>query len=182
MGARADDQPAVLVYAPTFFAEQRPNTAYDMIGRLPAFTFDDGNTARGFAGTAGNVLIDGQRPTSKTDDLQSILTRINTGESIARATVRYLPMTTLTLEAGAEGAYNFLNGTSSFLDNGAVVALPSADARVNEKRAEAFGQATWKISDQWMVEAGARFEYSIISETGDVNQRRDFFYPSRAPS
>ena len=55
---------------------QRPNTAYDMIGRLPGFTFDDGNTARGFAGTAGNVLIDGQRPTSKSDDLQSILQRI----------------------------------------------------------------------------------------------------------
>ena len=44
-----------------------------MIGRLPGFTFDDGNTARGFAGTAGNVLIYGGRPTSKTDDLQSIL-------------------------------------------------------------------------------------------------------------
>src|SRR5208283_5229351 len=66
----------VLNYEAAFFADARPNTAYDMISRVPGFSFDDGNTARGFAGTAGNVLIDGQRPTSKTDDLQSILQRI----------------------------------------------------------------------------------------------------------
>jgi len=384
-GARAADQPSVLDYPAAFFADQRPNTAFDMISRLPGFSFDDGNTARGFAGTAGNVLIDGQRPTSKTDDLQSILYRISasdvdhievirggapgidmqgqtvvanvirkkgdstkivadlednfflhgetvpnasllytehsgdstyegslsrygnfddsvgtgyhdvtdtttgavthqfardtgrgsgggltgaatvplfggqfkanialqaapfddndyytapgndqsitdkegsnnaelglhwngplggvqletlvlqrlghatdlnaslvtgddevfhssadTGESIARATVRYLPISTLTLETGAEGAYNFLNGTSTFFENGVLVPLPSADADVNEKRGEMFGQGTWKVSDQWMIEAGARFEYSVISETGDVDLTRKFFYP-----
>jgi TonB-dependent Receptor Plug Domain len=69
-------QSNVLGYPASFFAEARPNTAYDMTSRLPGFTFDDGNTARGFAGTAGNVLINGRRPTSKTDDLQSILQRI----------------------------------------------------------------------------------------------------------
>ena len=66
----------VLTYEAAFFADARPNTAFDMINRLPAFSFDDGNSQRGFAGTAGNVLIDGSRPTSKTDDLQSILQRI----------------------------------------------------------------------------------------------------------
>ncbi len=70
----------VLTYPASYFAEQRPNTAYDMISRLPGFLFDDGDTARGFAGTAGNVLIDGQRPTSKTDDLQSILARLPAGD------------------------------------------------------------------------------------------------------
>jgi hypothetical protein len=383
--AYADEQPSVLSYAPAYFADQRPNTAYDMIGRLPGFTFNDGNTARGFAGTAGNVLIDGQRPTSKSDDLQSILQRIpasdvdhieiirggapgidmqgqtvianvirkkadstkvvldlsdnffldgetvpsasvqftrhagdstyeaslsrtagfddsvgngfhditdvstgavthqnahtsgrgaggaatgaatiplfdgtfkanlalqtnpffstnsytapgndqtikdksgtssaelglhwngavgntqlemlalqrlghqsdvnsslatgddeifeshaDTGESIARATLRYLPIANLTLEAGLEGAYNFLDGTSSFLDNGVNTPLPNANARVDEKRGEFFGQGTWKIDPQWMVEAGARFEYSVISQTGDVDLSRKFFYP-----
>jgi TonB-dependent receptor-like protein len=384
-GAYAEDQPSVLTYAPAYFADQRPNTAYDMIGRLPGFTFNDGNTARGFAGTAGNVLIDGERPTSKSDDLQSILQRIpasdveridiirggapgidmqgqtvianvirkktdstkvvvdltdnlfadgenvpagsvqftrhsgdstyeaslsrlgnfddsvgngfhditdvatgavarqnahtsgrgagggatsaittplfdgtfkanlalqtapffstnsyaapgndqtikdksgsssaelglhwdgaigntalemlalqrlghqsdvnssfqtgddevfeshgNTGESIARATLRYLPIDNLTLETGLEGAYNFLNGTSLFVDNGTTVPLPSANANVNEKRGEFFGQGTWKIDPEWMVGAGARFEYSIIAETGDVDLTRKFFYP-----
>ena len=51
-------------------------TAYDMIKRLPGFVFDDGTQARGYAGTAGNILIDGQRPTAKTDNLKSILERI----------------------------------------------------------------------------------------------------------
>ncbi len=67
---------SVLSYTPAFFAQQRPNTAYDMIARLPGFTFTNTGSARGFAGTAGNVLIDGQRPTSKSDDLASILQRI----------------------------------------------------------------------------------------------------------
>jgi outer membrane receptor protein involved in Fe transport len=70
----------VISYPAPYFADQRPNTAYDMITRLPGFAFDDGNAIRGFAGTAGNVLIDGQRPTSKTDDLQSILKRLSASQ------------------------------------------------------------------------------------------------------
>src|SRR5579862_10072810 len=69
-------QNGVSVYEPAFFADARPNTAYDMISRLPGFSFTDVGSARGFAGTAGNVLINGQRPTSKSESLQSILTRI----------------------------------------------------------------------------------------------------------
>ena len=75
--AHAEDAGSTVInYPASYFADARPNTAYDMISRLPGFAFDDGNSLRGFAGTAGNVLIDGQRPTSKTDDLQSILLRI----------------------------------------------------------------------------------------------------------
>ncbi len=47
-----------------------------MVDRLPGFTMDTGTSARGFAGTAGNVLVDGARPTAKTDDLSAILDRI----------------------------------------------------------------------------------------------------------
>ena len=50
-----------------------------MVIRLPGFSLDDGSSVRGFAGAAGNVLIDGQRPTSKTDDLISIMKRIPAG-------------------------------------------------------------------------------------------------------
>lgn len=63
-------------YAPGFFSDAHPNTAYDMVSRLPGFAFDDGGTARGYAGNAGNVVIDGERPVAKTDDLQAILRRI----------------------------------------------------------------------------------------------------------
>ncbi len=377
----------VLTYEAAFFADARPNTALDMINRLPAFSFDDGNSQRGFAGTAGNVLIDGSRPTSKTDDLQSILQRIpardvdhidvirggapgidmqgqtvvanvvrkkadstqivamisdnlflidghtvpsasleftrhsggstfeaslqryasyddsvgkgthqitdvttgvvtrepartsgrgagggftggatiplfdgqfkanlalqdtpfhsaatyfaaagtryitdnsggsnaelglhwngniapsleleslflqrlghqsdvnssdqpgldqlfssksNTGESILRHTLRYRATSALTLESGVEGAYNYLDGTTGFLLNGVTVPLPSAIAHVDEKRGEAFLQGTWKISNDWLLEGGSRFEISTISEKSDTNQSRSFFYP-----
>jgi hypothetical protein len=383
--AAQTQQNGILTYDAAFFADQRPNTAYDMIGRLPGFTFVNGNSARGFAGTAGNVLIDGQRPTSKSDDLQSILQRIpasdvdrieivrgaapgidmqgqtvianvvrkkadktqwvldlsdnifqdghtvpgaslnftkhagdstyeasatrynsfddsvgwgfhqvtdvqtgevtrqtahttgqgsggaftgaatvplldgsfkanlalqdspfystatyfagantryitddsvgrnvefglhwngqigawedetlvlqrigfskdvnasrqprddevftsssTTGESIVRETLHHPWGNNVTVEAGAEGAYNYLNGATEFLLNGLSVSLPDAKAHVDEKRGEVFGQATWKIAPEWLFEAGSRFEYSIISEQSDMSQSRSFFYP-----
>lgn len=67
---------AVTSYPAIFFAPSRPNTAFDMIVRLPGFTFDAGQTVRGFGGAAGNVLIDGQRPSSKADSLEDLLKRI----------------------------------------------------------------------------------------------------------
>ena len=66
----------VTVYTPDFFAASRPNSASEMVNRLPGFELDTGNSARGFAGTAGNVLIDGKRPASKSDSLSDILARI----------------------------------------------------------------------------------------------------------
>ena len=69
-------QQGILSYAPEFFAAQNPNNALDMVGRLPGFSLDTGDTVRGFEGAAGNVLIDGQRPSSKSDALDGILQRI----------------------------------------------------------------------------------------------------------
>ena len=71
-------QQGVLVFRPDFFSEARPDTALDMISRLPGFSLNTGdNGARGFAGAAGNVLIDGARPSSKTDGLDQVLRRIS---------------------------------------------------------------------------------------------------------
>jgi outer membrane receptor protein involved in Fe transport len=69
-------QPAVVSYPPEFFADAHPNTAIDMVQRLPGFTLDTGSGVRGYEGAAGNVLIDGERPATKTDDLGSILSRM----------------------------------------------------------------------------------------------------------
>ena len=72
-------QPAasgVIRYDPVFFSNAQPNTAWDMILRLPGFAFDGGAQVRGFADAGGNVLIDGDRITSKQDNLQSALQRI----------------------------------------------------------------------------------------------------------
>lgn len=69
-------QQGVVSYGPQFFAAQQPANASEMVARLPGFSLDTGDSVRGFEGAAGNVLIDGQRPTSKTDDLDEILRRI----------------------------------------------------------------------------------------------------------
>lgn len=77
-------QQGVLVFEPVFFADARPDTALDMIMRLPGFGLDTGDSGtRGLAGAAGNVLIDGQRPSTKSDSLDQILRRISSA-SVAR--------------------------------------------------------------------------------------------------
>ena len=388
LGAAAQAEPApsgILVYDSAYFADSRPNTAMDMIRRLPGFSFDDGGQARGFAGNAANVVIDGQRPTSKTDDLQSILGRIpaseverielvrggapgidmqglpvianvirrkaestnivadvsdnifldghtipslsvdfsrhagdniyelslqrfggfddsaglghriftnaagtvlqvdredkqatgfgeglngafttplwggtfktnitiqdapfhtdlafthpgyrsdiiihtgnqnaefgvhwngdiatletellglqrigrssnssvfvdpstdqrflsvdKTSETIFRGTARYHASPALTFEGGGEIAYNWLNGASSFTLNGTAIAVPDANATVEEKRGEVFGQGTWKLGSDLTLEGGVRLEFSTISEIGDTHKERSFFYP-----
>jgi hypothetical protein len=64
------------VYPATFFAQYTPQNALEMVERLPGFSFDQGSNARGFGGNAGNVLIDGARPTSKSGGLNGALVRI----------------------------------------------------------------------------------------------------------
>jgi outer membrane receptor protein involved in Fe transport len=72
-------QQGVMGYPAAFFAQYQPANAAEMVQRIPGFTFDGGSGVRGYEGSAGNVLIDGQRPTTKTDDLDQILRRIPAG-------------------------------------------------------------------------------------------------------
>lgn len=72
-------QAGVISYPASYFAALQMQNASEMLGRLPGFTLDSGNSSRGFEGSAGNVLIDGQRPASKTDSLDEILRRMPIG-------------------------------------------------------------------------------------------------------
>ncbi len=63
-------------YPVAFFDQYNPQNAFEMVQRLPGFSFDGGSNARGFGGNAGNVLIDGARPSSKSSSLRDILIRI----------------------------------------------------------------------------------------------------------
>jgi hypothetical protein len=383
----AQEEKGISVYPPSFFADARPATAQDMLNRLPGFSLDTGTgtTVRGFAGTAGNVLVDGARPTAKNDDLQSILQRIpaasverielirgsapgidmqgqsvvanvvrkkqdssqfilnanlgfmgsgqwtpyggieyhgqsgayryeaslsrltqqwddspgegyrvvtapgqapvydravytgiirtgwqahgglvapvfggewdnnftlqgtdypsglryyggggsrfdyitreqtaeigshwqgllgavnleslvlqrlghredgntslapgsssdflgvkNTGETIGRITARYSFSPTLSLEAGGEAVYNFLDGRTRLVSNGAPVGLTNANVFVNEKRGELFATASWRLTPSLALEGGARGELSTIYARGDTTSTRSFFYP-----
>jgi hypothetical protein len=68
-------QQGVLVFAPDFFADQQPNTALDMVNRVPGFSVNDGDGSRGFEGSVGNILINGSRPASKNDTGSNVLSR-----------------------------------------------------------------------------------------------------------
>ncbi len=64
------------LFTPDFFTAYTPVTALDMIDRLPGFSLNSGDDRRGFGDNAGNVLIDGERPSTKSDDVRTILGRI----------------------------------------------------------------------------------------------------------
>jgi outer membrane receptor protein involved in Fe transport len=70
----------VTPYPAAFFAGAQLNTAADMIGRIPGFAFDGGDSVRGYGGAAGNVLIDGQRPATKSESLYDALRRIQASQ------------------------------------------------------------------------------------------------------
>lgn len=64
-------------YDAAFFAPFAPRTALDIARRVPGFALDLGNSeTRGFAGAAGNVVINGARPSSKAESLETTLARI----------------------------------------------------------------------------------------------------------
>jgi hypothetical protein len=63
--APAANAAGTLVFPPSFFAEARPNTANDMVARVPGFAISQNTSVRGFSGAVGNVLIDGARPAGR---------------------------------------------------------------------------------------------------------------------
>jgi hypothetical protein len=74
-------------YDAAIFAQYAPRTALDIARRVPGFALDLGNQdTRGFAGAAGNVVINGARPSSKAETLETTLARIPAGR-VARVEV-----------------------------------------------------------------------------------------------
>ncbi|SUS03363.1 conserved exported hypothetical protein [uncultured Defluviicoccus sp.] len=95
--------PANSSFDAAYFAPFNPVTAEDMVRRVPGFAINDGDTRRGFAATAGNVLINGQRPSSKTP-ISEQLSRIS-----ARDVLRIDLRTGDAEGAGAAGQTQFVD-------------------------------------------------------------------------
>ncbi|MEL7043115.1 MAG: hypothetical protein AAGL90_16475 [Pseudomonadota bacterium] len=74
LGQGSTDQ--TLVFEPNFFQRFVPQTALDMVERVPGFSLDQGENRRGLAGAAGNILIDGRVPVIKGQGIRGILRRI----------------------------------------------------------------------------------------------------------
>ena len=63
-------------YEKAFFDQFNPQTALDMVNQTPGFSLDGGDDRRGFSGAVGNLLIDGLRPSTKNQSLDTILSQI----------------------------------------------------------------------------------------------------------
>ncbi|WP_295196130.1 TonB-dependent receptor [uncultured Brevundimonas sp.] len=100
----------------------------------------------------------------------------DSSESILRALVRHERSPALTIEAGAEIAYNMLDVNQAFTIGGVGVPLPSASVKVEETRGEGFSKATWRINPKLTLEGGVRLEASTISQSGDADQEKSFFF------
>jgi hypothetical protein len=91
-GYAAQPQPAgqssrTTAYDAAFFKQYAPRTALDIAQRVPGFALDLGNNdVRGFAGAAGNVVINGQRPSNKSETLDQTLSKIP-ADQVARVEV-----------------------------------------------------------------------------------------------
>lgn len=64
------------VYTRADFTRYAPKNAYDMLVQVPGFTIRDSEQLRGLGQATGNVLFNGQRPSSKSDLLGTLLSRI----------------------------------------------------------------------------------------------------------
>ncbi|MAK59620.1 MAG: hypothetical protein CMK09_01455 [Ponticaulis sp.] len=76
--AAARSVEGVRTFHADYFEQYNPITAFDMVSRVPGFEIDNGENRRGFGGTAGNILVNGDRPSSK-DDVSEQLKRIPAG-------------------------------------------------------------------------------------------------------
>lgn len=66
-----------VIYEAAFFARFSPANALQMVERVPGFKLDEGDAeVRGFSRAAGNVVINGRRPSSKSETLDTVLARI----------------------------------------------------------------------------------------------------------
>lgn len=90
----------------------------------------------------------------------------DSSETILRAVLRRQG-SLVSLETGIEGALNTLDNHSALEENGVDIPLPTNHVRVQEKRAELFAISTWHLSPVFSAEAGARFEMSRLTQSGD---------------
>lgn len=70
-------------YPFAYFEQFNPQTALDMIERMPGFRMNQGAELRGFGDSAGNVLVNGDRPSSKSGGIEDAL-KIISATSVLR--------------------------------------------------------------------------------------------------
>lgn len=146
--AKADDGTATFPAA--FFAQYNPVTAADMVARVPGFELRDGDDRRGFGGSAGNLLINGERPSSKTASSE-ILKRIP-----ANNVVRVEVMSATNASADVSGQTQVVN----------LVINQSAARKPSTTFVAGLRQVQYSERIGWTVQASRSM---ALSETADLS-------------
>lgn len=120
--------------------------------------------------------LDALEKSDENGETERFAERTDSGESIARIDLAYDLVDDLKLSVGMEGAFNFLESRARLEEDGTPVVLPGSDVRIEEQRVEASFEVAWRLWKGWVLEAGLRFEDSVIAQTGDTQLRRDFDY------
>jgi hypothetical protein len=76
------------IYEAAQFTRYNPQTALDMVRQVPGFSLDGGEDRRGFSGAVGNLLIDGVRPSTKSQGVEGILQRIPANQVVRLEVLR----------------------------------------------------------------------------------------------
>jgi outer membrane receptor protein involved in Fe transport len=124
--------------------------------------FGDDDTRVSFTAPSGDNLFELEQRTT---------------ESVVHSDLTWTPSPRFSLKLGAEGAFNRLDGRTRLLFDGASIALPAANVRVEEQRGEALAEATWRPRSDLTVEAGLHVEVSTISASGDAQLEKTLVYP-----
>ena len=100
----------------------------------------------------------------------------SSSETILRSLLRWERSSSMTIEGGGEVAYNMLEVDQAFLQGGVAVPLPSDQIKVEETRGELFAKTTWRVRPNLTIEGGLRLEASTITQSGDADQEKSFFF------
>jgi hypothetical protein len=84
VGLAVADPSARVNYDATFYAPFAPHNALDMVKQTPGFVLEtaEDEQRRGFTGAVGNVLVDGERLSAKSQTLSDVLARIPATEVV----------------------------------------------------------------------------------------------------
>lgn len=144
------------VYDAAFFAPSAPQTALDIARLVPGFSLDLGDVAtRGFAGAAGNVVINGARPSSKAETLTDVLRNIP-----ANRVVR--------VEVGTGDRYGAEYSTKSQVLNVILSAEGGIDGNVTGSIRRLYtGETVPDLSGSALIRRGAS-TFNLSAGTGNV--------------
>ncbi len=172
-------------FEPAFFARFNPVTAEDMVRQLPGFTLDEGADLRGFGATAGNVLIDGQRPSSKTS-IRDELGRISAGSVLRVELIRASAAGDLDVRGYTELA-NVVLKPAVGMKESTTFAVTLRGYEQGRLGAQLGGTHTWKtdnFSFRLGVQATSLGEREEVASTyrnalGTVMRTQDEFYQNQ---